>query len=194
MFYSGNLALNSGAYIGASLNKEVEIEVPEPVHVPVFKYVQGNVTTGGTLSTGTKIAEVSFKATKSTQCFAVINTAFVCTESGGITFKIVLGVTELQKYTSKITAETGKSNHFSLTFPIGAASHAQTIKILCCGSAYIENASCFVFGADIESGKIYDNTAYGDYIYTGDYNAKEIAYYIGKTLLPKSRKSSAMFK
>lgn len=178
VFYNGSLCMNSGAYIGASLNKNTEIDVPDPIHIPILEYVSGDITTGGTITTGTKIATIGFTSGNDSNCFVVINITFTGTQSNNITIKTVLDDVELP-YAPQITTVENEITHFSCTIPITADFGNHVVNIMCYGAGYVESANCFVFGMDIKEYFPYKPTNTSDYVYVVQDGGANVIYYLG---------------
>lgn len=179
LFYKG-IITNNNAYVGASLNKEIEVS-DEKYNL---NYIQGKSEIGGTLSTGTKITTIGFTNSRNCHCFVVLNITFTGTQSNNITIKTFLDGTELS-YAPQITTVESESTHFSCTIPITADSGDHVVNIMCYGVGYVESANCFVFGMNIEKYIPYEPTDQNDYRYTVENVEANIIYYIGKTESPE---------
>lgn len=182
VFYNGNLCMNSGAYIGASLNKDANN--PDPIHIPILEYVSGNITTGGTLTTGTKIAAIGFTSGDDSNCFVVLNITFTGTQSSTITIKTFLDDVELS-YAPQITTVESEVAHFSCTIPITADLGNHVLNIMCYGSSYVESANCFVFGMDIKEYIPYEPTDTSDYVWMTLNGTANVIYYLGDVNNPE---------
>lgn len=178
LFYKGNMALNSNAYIGASLNKGRDGEGYSPV------CVKGSSLTGQVFEEQRTVSGIGILCEKFTAVALLVFNANVVGTEGG-TLEITVYVDDEQyPFLSQTTLQPDYHSTVSFTLPINISAGKHKIKICASGTSEILDVLSYVYCDRITETDYYDPTDEGDYIFEIVNDESYAEYYIGESKNP----------
>lgn len=151
VFYSGNMILESNAYIGACQNKNT------PTGNVGIKYVIGTSYSNGGSSSEVLLSKLTFDSYYSTNVFLHFSSTISAQDNGNASIIVYIDGMKHQ-YKPSFSVVSGSPMSFSFSVPFSVTAGRHRVRVTTVSSGVFSNVYCYVWGQGIDGDSVVNDS------------------------------------
>lgn len=151
VFYSGNMILESNAYIGACQNKNT------PTGNVGIKYVIGTSYSNGGSSSEVLLSKLTFDSYYSTNVFLHFSSTISAQDNGNASIIVYIDGMKHQ-YKPSFSVVSGLPMSFSFSVPFSVTAGRHRVRVTTVSSGVFSNVYCYVWGQGIDGDSVVNDS------------------------------------